>query len=318
MLIPLAIFVFQWLRPRAGRDAIQFSAFDWMPRRGRLPHRRARVCLRLLATLALVLVAAGLGIESDRISQRKAPAAWMIALDVSSSMTAEDFQPGRRLEAAKLSLRDFVSRAPDVYFGLIIFASLPRLLVPLTQEKTAVLEALEGVREARFGEDGTAIGIALASAVNRLRSDYWGERNILLVTDGVNNRGSVAPPDAARFARAIGASIHALGMGTDTITRYWVPLESGDTRELRARIEIDDEALRGLAQESGGSYQRVRDSEQMRSGLSSMIRGGEERLRKVKEPDLDFRWIHALAWISIVCLGLEFTLDQLIFSDLPD
>jgi Ca-activated chloride channel family protein len=231
-------------------------------------------------------------------------------------MTAEDFKPENRLQEAKKDLKEFVSRNPDLEIGLVVFAATAQLLVPITPDHAAVQRALDSVSPAAYGEDGTAIGSGIASAANRLRSGNWPKRSILLITDGVNNRGAISPLDAARLAKELSIPIHALGMGTDGLSRYFVPRQEGGTLALQARIEIDDDALMSLARESGGDYERVRSSQELAHALVR-LRPGTPETQSLVTFGPDIRWPQILASLALLLLGVEFILTHFVFSELP-
>ena len=248
--------------------------------------------------------------ERDRLP------ALAVVLDVSSSMTADDFAPQNRLEEAKKHLKEFISSAGEVELGLILFAASPQLAVPVTFDHDAVRDALQKARTAGFNNDGTALGSAIASAVNRLRDGPWSKRRILLITDGVNNSGPVSPLDAARIASAFGITIDAIGIGTDSVSRFWIPTQDESFAELEARIEIDDKMLADLTRETAGTYHRVRNSSELREALRSL-----ERLpappASVQSAAARFRWSRILSIAAILLLAVEFLLSRFTFSELP-
>lgn len=317
-LLPLTILLLQVLRASRGTARLKLSSYAWLPEGGGQPVRwlvAARIA-RFLAMLCLTVLLAGLvGWRRDTVMQPDR-SALMIALDHSSSMTADDFAPDTRLEEAKKHLREFVAARPDLDIGLVQFASVPRLVCPATSDRPALLEALARVQPAAYGEDGTAIGSALASSLNRLKDGPWKRRAILLITDGVNNRGPLSPLDAARIARLLGTPIYAVGLGSDSVTRFWVPVGEGRTAEVEARIEIDDEALRSLADGTGGVYRRVRSSQELRKTLDVLpLAQGE--INALERLTLDPRWPRRLAVLAVLLLLAEFVMIDWIHAELP-
>jgi Ca-activated chloride channel family protein len=270
---------------------------------------------RLLAALSLVPIVAGISSEASQQVSQTPPAAWVIVLDISSSMTAEDLQPENRLRVAKTQLEKFIAANSNLELGLITFAATSRLVVPVTSDHQALAEALENVQSAGYGEDGTAIGSGIASAINRLRGQAWSERRILLITDGVSNRGVVSPMDAARLARMQGIRVHAIGLGTDSMARYWVPSLEGSPVQMRARLEIDDAGLEALATETGGSYHRAKKSQEFENALSS-LKTGDSTPRAVTSQERKYHWVRALAWMALFSLVLEFAWTYWLFAEL--
>ena len=317
-LLPLAIILLQIFRASRRTARLRLSSYAWLPDAGREPVRSlvaARIA-RLFAMLCLTVLLAGLvGWRKETVLQPER-SALILAVDHSSSMTADDFAPGNRLEEAKKHLGELIASRPDLDIGLIQFAAVPRLMSPATSDRPALLEALARVQPATYGGDGTAIGSALASSLNRLKAGPWKRRAVLLITDGVNNRGPLSPLDAAHIARLLGIPIYAVGLGSDTVTRFWVPVDQGRTAEVEARIEIDDEALRGLAAGTGGVYRRVRNSQELRRALAELPLGrGEERA--VERSSLDPRWPRSLAVLAVLLLFVEFVVIDWIHSELP-
>lgn len=213
-------------------------------------------------------------------------------------------------------MSEFSRDLANTDMGLILLAASPRLVFPVTAEEGALPQALAKVNPAAYGEDGTAIGSGIASAINRLRDLPSRRRRILLVTDGVNNRGALAPADAARIASGLGIRIDTIGIGTDSVSRYFVPAPQGPPFEVNARIQIDDKALEEVSRITGGSYQRVVNSPELRRALETIAGAG----RQIPGPVPARRglsWIQWLAGATLLLICLEFALRRFIFFELP-
>lgn len=280
-----------------------------------MPHKLA-AALRCAALLCLVAVGSGIGSQSQERDAKPRPDALVIVLDISSSMTAQDYLPGNRLEVAKKLLSEFVSFQANSEIGLILFAASPQLAVPVTKERHTLLQALGGVVSAGYREDGTAIGSAIASAINRLRNEPWGRRRILLVTDGVNNRGPLSAEDGARIAAGMGIRIDTVGIGTDTVLPYWVPSAQGAAIQVRARIAIDDKALQEIAATTGGSYRRTHNPGELRAALLALTPEPIPRVAASSGHSSD-SLIRLLAACSILLLCAEFALTRFLCPELP-
>ncbi len=300
------------------RGILSISSYAWLPASGvpRAPGRRKAEALRIAGLLCLVPVAAGIETGKPVSTDIVRPDGLVIVLDTSSSMTARDFGTADRLETAKQLLGDFISESSGVETGLIVLAASPRLMVPATQDRDALQKALAAVRPAGFGDDGTAIGSGIASAINRLRYGKWRERRILLVTDGVSNRGPLAAVDAARIAAGMNIRIDTVGIGTDSVSRFWVPVAEGPPVEVEARIEIDDQALTELARITGGSYARVTNAEQLRRALIA-LQPEDVKITQEESYRRDYTWIRFLAAACILFVCLEFVMRQFVISELP-
>jgi Ca-activated chloride channel family protein len=183
----------------------------------------------------------------------------VIAFDISSSMLAEDFQPQNRLEVARQKVKEFVRMRQSDRIGVAAFSGEALTQVPLTTDYPVVLAALDNLQPGQL-EDGTAIGTAIATAANRLRGAPGRSRVMILLTDGVNNRGSIDPRTAAQAAAAFGIRIYTIGVGTEGMAP--VPVGRGvfGLRYENRPVEIDDELLTDVAQSTGGRYFRARDA----------------------------------------------------------
>lgn len=313
----IALLVLGWVRGRASQAAVPMPDLAWLMPDACSVRLQDRVCiaLRALALLALIpLVAA----PTQKLGREKPEAtpALVVVLDNSSSMTAADFQPLNRLDSAKRSLRSFLIRLPETGIGLLTLAGSPRTLVPITTDRKFVLSALDRIRPTSYDEDGTAIGNGVAVAVNRLRSGSDGPRRLLLITDGVSNRGNVSPADAAEVARMMDVRVDAIGIGTDAISRFSVPTEEGMQQDVEARIEIDDRALEGLAARTGGSYSRVRNISDLENSLARI----EATYRASGRPrNIDGRldWAILLALLASGLVGAEIGFRHFVVREIP-
>jgi Ca-activated chloride channel family protein len=262
LLLPL-LALLVWLRRRAQvhRPAtIGLSTVGWLPSRTR---DRTRLVLYALYGLGIVLTTLALarpqkGFRENELSGKGVDI--VLAVDVSTSMRAEDFQPDNRLAVAKQVAHDFVGGRPHDRLGLVIFAGTAVTQCPLTLNHTVLADLLQRVD---FGmvEDGTAIGMGLSTALNRLRESRAKSRVVILLTDGDNNRGAVDPLTAADLARALGVRVYTIGVGTSGIAPVPVDDPVFGRRYERVPVRIDEATLRGIAQRTGGRYFRARDSQ---------------------------------------------------------
>lgn len=182
----------------------------------------------------------------------------MIAFDISSSMLALDFQPQNRLEVARAKIKQFVQQRTSDRIGVIAFSGEALTQVPLTTDYPVVQSALDNLQPGQL-EDGTAIGTAIATAANRLKDAPGKSRVLVLLTDGVNNRGAIDPRTAAKAAAQFGVRIYGIGVGTEGVAP--VPVGRGlfGLRYEMQKVEIDDALLTDIANATGGRYFRARD-----------------------------------------------------------
>ena len=182
----------------------------------------------------------------------------VIALDASGSMAAEDFEPRNRFAVAKLVAGKFVEGLRHDRAGLVVFAAKAFTRCPLTLDYGALQNVLSGIELGTI-EDGTAIGNALATSLNRLRESKAKSKVVILVTDGVNNRGEIQPIDAAKIAQALGVKVYTVGVGSDGTARF--PVQDPVYGKIYAdlKVEIDEESLKQIARLTEGIYYRATD-----------------------------------------------------------
>lgn len=186
----------------------------------------------------------------------------VLALDISSSMLAEDFKPNNRLEAAKLVAADFIRGRQNDRIGMVVFAGKSFTQCPLTLDYGILLSFLEEV-ESGMIEDGTAIGMAIVNAVNRLRNSKAKSKIIILLTDGQNNRGELDPITAAKVADSFDVRIYNIGVGKRGTALYPVDDPIFGKRYVQMPVQIDEATLKEIAKITDGSYYRATDKESL-------------------------------------------------------
>ncbi len=212
-----------------------------------------------LGLAAFALAAAGPRFAGGASTLRREGISIVIALDISSSMLAEDFAPSNRIEVAKRQAIEFIRGRPSDRIGLVGFAGEALTLIPVTLDHAVLEAAVSGVRIGML-EDGTAIGSGLATAINRLRRLPGPSRVVLLLTDGVNNRGAIDPETAADLATAFRIRVYTVGIGTRGEARMPTGRSiTGFTYETLP-VEIDEGLLQEIARQTGGQYFRATDA----------------------------------------------------------
>lgn len=185
----------------------------------------------------------------------------VLALDISSSMLARDFTPDR-LEAAKEVATKFILERPQDKIGLVIFAGESFTQCPLTTDQAVLVNLLREIKSGVI-EDGTAIGLGLANAVNRLKDSPGKSKVVILLTDGVNNRGAIAPATAAELAKTYGIRVYTIGVGSYGEAPYPVQTPFG-VQMQKLPVEIDEEGLQQIAALTGGKYFRATDNNKLK------------------------------------------------------
>jgi Ca-activated chloride channel family protein len=218
--------------------------------------------LRALALAAWIIAAAGPRLPGGPTTIRRDGIAIVVAIDVSSSMLAEDFAPVNRLEVAKRQAVAFIRGRSADRIGLVTFAGEALTQIPVTLDYAVLEQAVTALRVGTL-EDGTAIGSGLATAINRLRRVPAKSKVILLLTDGVNNRGAVDPRTAADAAAVFGIKVYTIGVGTQGEARIPTGRGLSGFRYEMLPVEIDEVLLREIAGKTGGRYFRATDTESL-------------------------------------------------------
>lgn len=235
----------------------------------------------------------------------------VIALDISGSMLARDLKPDR-LEASKRVAMDFIDGRPNDRIGLVVYEGDAYTQCPLTTDHD-VLKTL--FAEARSGliEGGTAVGMGLATALNRLRESQAKSKVVILLTDGVNNSGTVQPLDAALIAQQLGVRVYTIGVGTQgmalsPVGRY----PDGSLHFDYAKVDIDEKTLKSIAESTGGHYFRATDERKLRDIYTEIDRLEKTRI-EVEQFSFKVERYHAFAlWGTVLILG-AFVSDKLLY-----
>jgi Ca-activated chloride channel family protein len=268
--------------------------FRWLPQAARI--------------LALVLLVVALARPQSGTASREITSEGidiMLVLDVSGSMKAEDFKPNNRLYVAKLVIRQFIEGRTNDRIGLVVFSGQSFTQCPLTLDYRVLTGFLDKID---FGmiEDGTAIGMALANAVNRLRESASKSKIIILLTDGVNNRGQIEPQTAAEIARTMGIKIYTIGAGKPGNAMYPVEDPVFGKRYVYLPNDLDEASLKQIAERTNGRYYRAQ-SEKMLEQIYreiSMLEKTEVKIKEYVQYRELFGYFAVTAFLSVVLAGV--------------
>jgi len=268
---------------------------------------RLPVTLRSVCLGAWMVAAAGPRLGSARKETRSEGISIVLCIDLSSSMLAEDFAPANRIDVAKQTALEFVRARTSDRIGVVAFAAQALTQVPITTDYAVLDEALHQLRVGML-EDGTAIGTAIGTAATRLRRAPGKSKVIILLTDGVNNRGTVDPRTAAQAAAAFGIRIYTIGVGT----RGEAPVPTGQgvdgLRYQNLPVEIDEPLLTDVARATGGRYFRATDSESLRHVFDEINRLEKTTVEQVVYRRFDEAYQVPLA-LGLLALGLEIVIS---------
>src|SRR5436190_5325800 len=270
LLGPLVVIAC-WLRERSGR-AILFpgvSRLHGRPRGWRVRLRYAPVVFAALGMIAasVALARPQQGALKEHTTTRGVDI--VVALDVSGSMAAEDFQPLNRLAVAKQTVAEFVKRRPDDRIGLVVFAGKSLTKAPPTTDEAVLLRQLDDVHLDML-PDGTAIGSGLATSLTRLRRSQAKSKVIVLVTDGANNAGEIDPATATDLARGMDVRVYTIGVGRGGQVPMPMKVQDPFTgqvskRTMMTEVQIDEGLLERIADRTGGEFFRATDSQSLRN-----------------------------------------------------
>jgi Ca-activated chloride channel family protein len=264
LLLPLPAYLLWLRRTRPAAIPLPGAAALAHPG-GRAARWWARVpeLARVLALAMLVVALARPRTGASVTESRAEGIAIVVAMDVSSSMLAEDFRPANRLEVAKRTTARFVAGRRADRIGLVAFAGEALTQVPTTTDYSLLISALQALEPGAL-RDGTAIGMGLATAVNRLRQVEGDSKVVILLSDGENNRGEIDPRDAARAAAALGVRVFTIGVGSQGMARVPVARSASGLRYAYLPVRIDEALLTEIATSTGGRYFRATDTETLR------------------------------------------------------
>ena len=316
LLVPLAI-IWYILRHKKQEASVNFSDLKGMvklPKTWKAYLRHMLFALKM-AALALLIVALARPQSSSTNSTSNIEGIDIVmAMDVSGSMLARDLKPDR-LTAAKNVASDFVKGRPGDRMGLVIFSGETFTQVPLTTDHGVMLNMLAEMKNGLI-EDGTAIGDGLATAISRLKDSEAISKVVILLTDGMNNAGSVDPYTAAEIAKLYGIRVYTIGVGTYGTAPYPVQTMFG-TQMQQIKVEIDEKLLSTIANSTGGKYFRANNNKKLDEIYQEI-----DKLERSKIEVTEFRRLHEefyplVAW-AIALLLLEFLLRKTIFRTLTD
>jgi Ca-activated chloride channel family protein len=318
-LLPL---VWLWRGRRGPVAAIQYSDVGLARAVARQSRSRIGNWVWLLALLAAALMIVGLARPQRGHSRIEVTANGIdivLALDVSGSMQALDFLVDRqrvnRIEVVKSVVGKFIDERPNDRIGLIAFAGAPYLVSPITLDHDWLQQNLERVAIGGV-DDGTAIGSAIAAAVNRLRTTPAKSKVVILLTDGMNNTGRIPPLAAAEAAKALGVKIYTIGVGVRGKAPIPVRDEAGNMRLIMAEVDVDEKTLEAVAGQTGGRFYRATDTDSLKKIYAEINRleTSAQTVQKFENYDELYPWalIPALA-----ILGMGFLLQQTRYRRLP-
>jgi Ca-activated chloride channel family protein len=318
-LLPLVVL---WRGRRGPAAAVEYS--DVSLAREVARHTRSRIggIVWLLPIIAAALMVVGLARPQRTQSQIDVTANGIdivLGLDISGSMQALDFKVNNvrvnRIAVVKSVVSKFIDERPNDRIGLIAFAAAPYIVSPLTLDHDWLQQNLERINVG-IGDDGTAIGSAIAAAVNHLRTTAAKSKVVILLTDGVNNSGKIPPLAAAEAARALGVKVYTIGVGVRGKAPIPVRDRAGNTHMVSAYVDVDEKTLQAVAAQTGGQFYRATDTDSLQKIYEQINRyeTSAQTVEKFEQVQELYRWT---LYPSLGLLGLWVLLKHTRYRRLP-
>lgn len=309
LLVPMILwYIFREKRSHADLQFSSLRAFKGMKHAGRVWLRHVLFVLKVLAIVFLVTALARPQSSNSWQTYSSEGIDIMLALDISGSMLARDFSPDR-LEAAKEVATKFILERPQDKIGLVVFAGESFTQCPLTTDQAVLVNLMRDVHSGMI-EDGTAIGLGLANAVNRLKDSPGKSKVVILLTDGVNNRGVIAPVTAAELAKTYGIRVYTIGVGTYGEAPYPVQTPFGIQLQ-NMTVEIDEAVLKQIAAVTGGQYFRATDNDKLKQIYQEIdqLEKSKIEVKHFSKKQEQYFWFALIGMLLLISEGvLRYTL----------
>lgn len=294
------------------------NAYRYAPRSWRMRLLNLPMVLRLIAFTLVVCALARPQTHNSWNERTTEGIDIMLAMDVSTSMLAEDLSPNR-MEAAKNVASEFIADRPNDNIGLTIFAGEAFTQCPMTTDHASLLNLLQAVRTditaSGLMSDGTAVGMGLANAVSRLKNSKAKSKVVILLTDGSNNMGDLSPMTSAQIAKSLGIRVYTIGVGTNKAARYPMPV-AGGVQYVNIPVEIDTKTLSDIAAATDGNFYRATNNRELKQIYKDI-----DKLEKSKMDVRKFSKRHEaflpFALAAFVALLLEILLRTTVLRRIP-
>jgi len=316
LLLLVPVVVWYILKNRSSQASLQISSINGF--KGSNPSlkyymRHVLFAFRVIAIALLIMALARPQSSENWKDVTTEGIDIVIALDISSSMLARDFNPNR-MEASKEIAKEFIQGRPNDRIGLVVFSGESFTQCPLTTDHTVLMNLFEDI-ESGMVEDGTAIGMGLATAVNRMKESETESKVVILLTDGVNNMGSIAPATAAEIAKTFDIRVYTIGVGSHGEAPYPVNTPYG-VRYKDMKVEIDEDVLRQIASETEGEYFRATNNQKLKS-IYQQIDEMEKSEIEVKEFSEKSEEYLGFALIAGMLLLIEIVSKSTVMRSIP-
>lgn len=313
LLLPLAIAWHLWKRKQQ-TATLKISSLQGF--KGNTPFwvklKPFLFVLRLLSLSALIVaMARPRTVDISSKTKTTKGVDIVMAIDVSGSMLAKDLKPNR-MEGLKVVAESFVEARPNDRIGLVVYASEAYTKTPVTSDKAVVMDAIKSIKYDNVLEDGTGIGMGLATAVNRLKESKAKSKIIILLTDGVNNAGFIEPETASDIAKEYGIKVYTIGIGTNGMAEFpYAIAPNGQFLFKMMPVEIDETLMRSIAKNTGGKYFRATSNKKLETIYDEINKLETTEIEELKFYDFDekFRpFVILAALLLLIEIGLRNTI----------
>jgi Ca-activated chloride channel family protein len=314
LLIPVVVWYV--MKHKSSEASIQVSSINGVKSAGSSYKYYLRHILFSFRVIALALLILALARPQSTKSWRDVSTEGIdivLALDISSSMLARDFNPNR-LEASKEIAKDFIQGRPQDRIGLVVFSGESFTQCPLTTDHSVLINLFEDV-ESGMIEDGTAIGMGLATSVNRLKDSKAKSKVVILLTDGVNNKGSIAPATAAEIAETFDIRVYTIGVGSQGKAPYPINTPYG-VRYKDMKVEIDEDVLQQIAGQTNGEYFRATDNQKLKSIYTQIDKMEKSKIEVKQYSEKNEEFLN-FALVAAILLLIEIVLKSTVLKRIP-
>lgn len=315
IIIPLLI-VWYWFKHKQKYSEISFSSIEAFTKVKRSIKVKLIHSLFVLRILVMSLLIIALARPQKSLSKKDIKVEGIdiiMTMDISGTMLAEDFSPNR-LEASKEVAMDFINSRPNDRIGLVVFSGEAFTQCPLTSDHAVLFNLFSSIKYGMI-DDGTALGDALATSVNRLKGSKAVSKVIILLTDGINNTGSIDPQTAADIAKMFGIRVYTIGVGTMGMARY--PFQNmGVTQYQNVEVKIDEELLKNIANTTNGKYFRATNKEKLESIYKEIDKLEKSKIDVTEYQNRKEMFLPFIIIASLLLL-LEILLKNTIFRTIP-
>ncbi|WP_396168941.1 VWA domain-containing protein [Flavobacterium sp.] len=314
LLVPLAVAWMYWKKNEQTANLKMSSTQGFKDANSLLVKLKPMLNVMRILALSSLIIALARPRTVDISNQTKTTRGIdiVMAIDVSGSMLAKDLRPNR-MEALKDVAADFVEERPNDRIGLVVYASEAYTKTPVTSDKAIVLDAIGSIKYDQVLQDGTGIGMGLATAVNRLKESKAKSKVIILLTDGVNNAGFIEPETAADIAKQYGIKVYTIGIGTNGMAESPYALSpTGQILFQMMKVEIDEQLLKNIARKTEGKYFRATSNSKLAEIYSAINKLETTEIKELRFYDYDEKY-RPFVWIAGLLLLLELGLRNTVY-----